>query len=780
MKKIIIALGCFFSVVVHANGWLHTQTVKGQVIDHQSKSPVVGATILLEGSNPVIGAVTDENGLFRLEGIPVGRHNFVLKSVGYEPRVLSDIAVGTGKQVVLEVEMIESIEEMEAVEILADSQKEALPLNEMATVSTVTLHPEETSRYAASFDDPARAVLSQAGVAGGGNDMLNEIVIRGNSPKGILWRLEGVEIPNPNHFMTTGSSAGGISMLHGKLLSTSDFFTGAFPAEYGNATSGIFDLNLRKGNSDRHEHAIQVGLLGVRATSEGPFSKNTKASYLASYQYSTLTLFNKIGLGPVGKQGDINFQDLVLKVHIPTKKFGSFSIWGLGGANYYSYKPDESSGETLYNNIHQKMAVGGITHITYFNEQTYLKTVASVSGQFSDNVHDSLGMKLIDQEVVREVSYRFSSFINHKFNAKNMLRVGGIYSRLNFKLLNQEWINNKRHFILDDKGGTNLYQGFAQWQLRVDENLTLNTGFHLSHFALNQETYLEPRFGFRWSVFSKGAFIGGAGMHSRRETLSMYMANQKIDGNSIQHNSNLGFTKALHAVIGYEHMIKPGLSFKSEVYYQHLYDVPIHPDYSGDSDFLGSFSEINSYDTYYTFKLVNQGTGRNYGLEFTLKKSFSDNYYFMSTASLYQSKYKGIDGVERNTVFNGNHIFNLLGGKEFLLSNKNNILQMNFRFIHAGGKRQPPILIEESREAGYTIYDYSKQFEKKLENYVRLDFGISYKKYSKNTASVFAINVQNILGIENVKAVYYNAFLGKVVKEKQLGMFPNLSYRIEF
>lgn len=782
MRKIIIALGCVFSVVTQVNGWPHTQTVKGQVVDHQSKSPVIGATIILENSNPPVGAVTDENGIFKLEDIPVGRHDFVLKSVGYRPKVLSNISVGSGKQVFLEIEMIESLTEMEAVEIVAEKKEQELPLNEMATVSIVSLSSKETGNYAATFDDPARAAVSFAGVTGGGDDLLNEIVVRGNSPKGILWRLEGVEIPNPNHFMTIGSSAGGISMLNGQLLSKSDFFTGAFPAQYGNATSGIFDLNLRKGNSDKHEHALEAGLLGLTATSEGPIGKSKKASYLANYRYSTLSFFNKLEFSPIGDQEDIRFQDLLIKVHIPTRNIGSFSIWGLGGANYFSAKPDRSLGEQNYHDIRQKMAVGGITHITYFNENTYLETIASVSALSSENTHDSLRMKMKREEQIGEVSYKFSTYINHKFNAKNTLRVGGIYTRLNFNLFSQEWSRSIRDVIttLDDNGGTNFYQGFAQWQLRVNTDLTMNTGLHLSHFALNHDTYLEPRFGIRWNAFSNGAFFGGAGMHSRRETLSLYMTDQMVDGKSVQLNEDLKFSKAFHVVIGYQHMILPDLSFKSEIYYQHLYDVPVWQDDSTEVEYEGSFSTINTYDGYISFNLANQGTGRNYGIEFTLKKSFTNKYYFMSTASLYQSKYTGIDGVERNTVFNGNHIFNFLGGKEFLLSNKNNILNLNVRFIHAGGKRQAPVLLEESREIGHTLYDYSKNFEYKLDDYVRLDFGISYTKNSEKTASIFAINVQNVLGIENVKSVYFNSFVEKLIKNKQLGMFPNLSYRIEF
>lgn len=781
--KNFIALWLVLLMSISLKGQSLTQTVKGQVLDQQAKSPIIGATILLQDADPVLGTVTDVDGMFRLENVPIGRHSFVLSSVGYETKTLSNIAVGSGKQVVLDVEMIESLTEMEAVEVVAERQVKGQPVNELATVSAISLSVEETSRYAATFDDPARAALSQAGVTTGGDDLLNEIVIRGNSPKGILWRLEGVEIPNPNHFSSVGSSAGGISMLSANVLSNSDFFTGAFPAQYGNATSGIFDLKMRKGNFDKREHALQVGLLGIAGASEGPFRKNSNASYLINYRYSTLALFDRLGVNILGDQEDITFQDLSFKVFLPTKKAGSFSIWGLAGANSYSYKADTVSSDDFYfEDEAQSMGATGITHMAYLGKNTYIESIASFSGYQQSHIEDSLRQQVYFSEDVSESQFRISSFINHKFNARNTLRIGGIYSRLNFNLKNEIWKRNEKRFVvsLDEIGSTSFFQSFAQWQYRIDEDFTINTGLHLSCFGLNKDTYVEPRIGFRWQATSRGAFTGGAGMHSRMETLSLYMASREEQGIRVQHNRDLGFTKALHGVLGYELMIKSDLKFKSEVYYQHLYDVPVWPSDTVISDEMRSFSAINTFDGYTSFELANLGTGKNYGVELTLEKFFSNSYYFLSTASLYQSKYRGIDGVARNTIFNGNYIFNLLGGKEFKLRNQNNLLSLNARFIFAGGKRQAPILLNESRESGHTILDRSRNFENKLDDYIRLDFGVSYKQNKKRHASIIAVNVQNVLGIENALGSYYSPFSDAIETQTQLGMFPNLSYKVEF
>ncbi|MGI9544960.1 MAG: carboxypeptidase-like regulatory domain-containing protein, partial [Cyclobacteriaceae bacterium] len=260
MSQKILAL--FISFLLSPTVWAQnlTQTVRGKVVDTQSKSPVIGANVIIVGSDPIQGGVSDTEGNFRIPNVSIGRHNIRVTYIGYEDLVIPELLVGSGKEVVMNINLTESIIKMEELVI---KQEKGKPLNEVATVSALSFSVEETSRYAATFDDPARAALSFAGVRGGGDDVLNEIVIRGNSPRGLLWQIEGIEVPNPNHFAEEGSSAGGISMLSSSVLSNSDFLTGAFPAEYGNALSGVFDIQLRNGNNEKREYAVQAGLLGI-------------------------------------------------------------------------------------------------------------------------------------------------------------------------------------------------------------------------------------------------------------------------------------------------------------------------------------------------------------------------------------------------------------------------------------------------------------------------------------------------------------------------------------
>ncbi len=784
MKRIIAGwiVLCFALLQLQAQEL--TQNLKGRIVDQVSKSPIIGATVAIVGSEPLRGSVTDVDGYFTISNVNIGRVSLAVSSLGYEQKTLPSIEIESGKEKFINVELVESLIEMEELVVVADEQDQGKPLNELASVSAISISIDETSRYAATFDDPARAALTYAGVATGGDDLLNEIVIRGNSPKGILWRLEGVEVPNPNHFGSVGSSAGGISMLSSNVLSNSDFFTGAFPAEYGNATSGIFDLSLRQGNFDTHEHTLQAGLLGLAAASEGPINKEKRSSYLANYRYSTLALFDQLGIQILGDQEDVTFQDLSFKVNFPGTKAGSFSFWGLGGINTYTYTPQEDFGEWDYEDNEQTVGVGGLTHIAYINDNTFIKSVASFSFFESDYAFDSLRMQVLEDERVQETAFRLSSYINTKFNARNSLRVGGIFSNLGFDLFYREWDYDQDQMLsyLNEDGATQFIQAFTNWQHRATQDLTFNVGFHASYFALNEDLYLEPRLGMRWAASERGTVTFGAGLHSRMETLSLYMSSQEMeDGSRQQFNRNLGFTRAAHGAIGYEWMVAKNLRFKTEAYYQYLYDVPIWGQDTTTNDFLRSFSVVNTYDGWTSDALANEGTGQNYGLEFTLEKFLSQGYYFLSTLSLYESNYKALDEVQRSTRFDGGYIFNVIGGKEWKLgSSGRKTLSTNGRFIFSGGKREAPIDVDASRQEGYTVRDYTRNYEMKLDEYIRFDIGITYKVNRRRSTSAIALNIQNAVGRTNEFGRYYSSFSDSVVSEGQVGMFPNLSYRVSF
>ena len=484
-----------------------TQTIRGRIVDQEAQSPLPGANVLVLGTDPLLGSSTETDGSFRIERVPVGRHTLKISCIGYEDAQIPELIVGSGKEVVLTIRLTESLTQMEEIVVTAESEK-GKPNNELAFISARSFTVEETKRYAASINDPARMALSFAGVAST-DDGSNNIVIRGNSPRGVLWRLEGIEVPNPNHFGDEGASGGGVSMLSVNTLDNSDFYTGAFPAEYGNAASGVFDIKLRKGNSEQREYALQAGLLGVDFAAEGPFSPNSKASYLVNYRYSTLGILGALGIDVVG-DAIPNFQDLTFKVHVPTQRAGSFSLWGLGGLSRQATEDEIEQESFRYD-----MGTTGLSHVYFFGSNTYAETTLSYAKTVNSFLDDEPSNQYVYNEKFTNNSLRGSWLLNHKFNARHTVRTGLIISRLSFDLFSQTLADETTVTDVDANGATYLLQSYGQWKWRINEQLTLNAGLHHMYFALNGSASLEPRAGLRWEFTSRQALNLGFGVHSR-------------------------------------------------------------------------------------------------------------------------------------------------------------------------------------------------------------------------------------------------------------------------
>ena len=307
--------------------WVYSQekgtySIRGQVIDEITQQTLPGALVyVINYENNA--ATTDEDGSFIIEGLSVGRHQLNATYLGYQTYNLV-IEVKSGKELVLNIQMKEDIKALDEVVITSKADK-SKTVNSLAYASTRTFSVEESSQFAGAVDDPARMAQSFAGVVPT-NDGSNYVSIRGNHPSGLLYRAEGIDIPNPNHFGDVASSGGGVSVLSSQVLSNSDFSTGAFSAEYGNALGGVFDIKLRKGNDSKREYTFKAGFLGLEAAVEGPFSKKYKGSYLINYRYSTLSLISKFG---VDLTGVLDYSDLSYNIHLLPKIMDFFLPFSL-------------------------------------------------------------------------------------------------------------------------------------------------------------------------------------------------------------------------------------------------------------------------------------------------------------------------------------------------------------------------------------------------------------------------------------------------------------------
>lgn len=780
-----------------------TQTIRGQVIDEESKLPLIGVTVMIEDSSPPIGATTNIDGNFRIEKVPLGRVNLQLSYIGYEQKMIPNIVVNSAKEVVLNLTLHEYTTKMEEVTVVAQMDKGS-PINDMALVDARSISPEESNRYAGPFNDPTRILSNYAGIATT-QDGSNDIIVRGNSPKYVQWRLEGVQITNPNHFANqSGIGTGGISALNNNLLATSDFYTSAFPAEYGDVLSGVYDIKLRSGNNERFEGVLGVGIMGTDITLEGPLKKGYNGSYLINYRYSTITLMSNLGL--VDRSGGTNFQDGAFKIMLPSDKLGTFSIFGLGGFSGFdlenisgidavlspgfsgqlsSLSKDHSTRSYLFNT--------GINHSIYLSKKSYLNTSVIYS---TDGINDNVQARYIpptqaedspyqyfDGDVSKS-TYRGAMTFNYKFSNRHKLQAGFKYAYFSydyFQQLQKDTLSAPR-LLADFDEQMSTLRNFISWKFQAFSYVTFITGIHQMSDFYNKNRTLEPRFAMDWRLTPTIDLTVGYGKHSTMESAHNYFAKVPNDNGTLtEPNRNLGLLKADHYTLAIEKRFRSDLKAKLGIYYQWLYDLPVAKDSS-------YYATINERIDYEYVNLVNEGEGKNYGVELTIEKFFNNSYYFLVNMSLFQSKYKTLENRWRNTQYNSEYIANILAGKEFLnLGRKDNqALTINLKVFVGGGRKLIPLRRDDQGQlnvdpANDQYWDYDKAYESSLDDLYQIDLSMSYKWNRPKTTHEFYLNISDITGAKGRVSEYYDdSEPGNIGYITQVGLFPNLMYKVYF
>ncbi|MFK7787632.1 MAG: carboxypeptidase-like regulatory domain-containing protein [Crocinitomicaceae bacterium] len=800
-KKLLTSL--FLVLTYMCSAQQPSQNVRGQIIDNESRFPLFGARIdiLTSDTALILRTRSDEDGYFLIEDVPVGKHELVASVMSYDVNSIT-IEVNSGKELIVELPMQQSFQEEE--EVVVSGIKKGQTINEMALISAQQFSVEETNRYPGSRMDPARMASNFAGV-GGADDSRNDIVIRGNSPLGVVWKVEGVDIPNPSHFAISGSTGGPVSILNNKLLANSDFFMSAFPAEYGNSTSGVFDLKLRNGNNKQHEFTGQFGFLGTEVLAEGPLNKSGTASYLAMGRYSTLSLFKAIGI-QLGTDAVPLYGDGAFKLNWRLKNGGALSLFAIGGASSIDIVISEQSGDTeeVYGEgdrdqyFRTSMFVSGLSLKKPLNENTYLAATLAYSRENQNSHHDflvrsfdSITNTISIDSMYQLMGYQFtigkaSGFfsINHKIGRKHLIKAGINVDALFFNM--DDSVQNVNHTAFinrwDYVGNAFLIQPFAQWKWRPTKNMAFTAGVHSQYFTQgNAISYAEPRIGWRLNMKGSQAIFAGAGMHSQAQPTYTYFYHQwDNDGNKVYENDDMGFTRSVHTGIGYEKSFKKSLNIKTEAYYQYVYDVPVTVAPS-------SLSMINigsGFARFFPTDLQNTGDGYNYGIELTVQKYFDKSFFFLFSATAYDSKYRGSDGILRNTSYNGNYIANLLGGKEFKITPRQTI-GIGGKITVAGGRRYGYVDVAQTSVLNEIIYLDSLFNERQFRDYFRADLKISWKLNTEKVTHEIGLDLVNILNTENLLSLAYAPNLADPTQEPfvertQLGFLPIFYYKIDF
>ena len=754
-----------------------TQTVRGQVCDVASGEPMIGVTITVENGT-TLATISDTEGNFVINDVPVGRHSVRATFIGYEPVLLKEQLVTSGKELVLTLKMRESISELGEVVIKPRVNKQ-LPLNEMAQVGARMFSVEEASRYAGGMADPARTASMFAGVATGG--ATNGISIHGNSPQMLQWRVEGVEVNNPNHFAEITEAGGGIfTSLNGTVLANSDFLTGAMPAEYGNALSGVFDMKMRVGNNTKYEHAVQVGTLGVDFASEGPLGKGSKASYLVNYRYSFLEIAKKIHAINMEKE-TLDYQDLSFKLNMPTTKAGTFAVWFTGLIdNYENEVPDVPEWETLWDMndswSRQRNCAMGVTHNYRFKSGGTLYSSVAYTGAYR-----KLGVTNYDEQMTKtpgmdgrnsEWNVIISTQHQYKVSSRYTMQNGFEHRHMAFNTW-LDWIHEAGgplYRVYESDGNTGLTRLYSSHKVALSNRLSTVTGVNVMWFNLNNQWLVEPRVSVQYKTSPSSTLSLAYAMNSRKENTDTYFVNDTS-------NSNLGLTRSHHISASFAQRLGENAMIKIEPYWQWLFDVPVEQG--------TTYSILNHRNFFQDRALVNEGAGCNYGIDLTLERYLKDGFYGMLTTTLFKSEYRDAQGQWHHSRHDRGFITNILGGKEWMVGkNRKNVFGVNGRLTLMGGDRYTPIPDDITFEDVMLRPDKSVPEIDVLDPYnaqkgmnVGYAFSVKYTINKRHTSHHFILEY---LQMRTFQGQTFDLRSHEVVDKFTSLIFPNIAYRVEF
>jgi hypothetical protein len=782
MKYRFIFLSLFLINLTFAQD--NTQNIRGIVVDKFSQSAIIGATIQVVNNGVSKGAASDDKGQYVIAKLSPGRYEMKVTYMGYKEVNIPNIVISSGKEVIMDISMEEDLRQLN--QVLIKSMNKANTVNNLATISARTFSMEEVNRYAGGRSDPARLAANFAGVSAP-DDSRNDIVIRGNSPVGVLWRIDGMNVTNPNHFASVGTTGGAVSALNTNFLKNSDFFTSAWPAQYGNALSGVFDLGFRNGNAQKRETTIQAGVItGMEATTEGPISRKNGSSYLVGYRYALAGVAQAVGVD-IGTTATPSYQDLSFKLNGGNTKWGKFSTFGIIASSSISISGGSSG--SLYggkdgNDLSSNIRIVGVNNFKQLTKNSYINSSVGLNYASTNQINYGSDRKTLEtftkeENTVTKTGYNFLSSYNVKVNSKLFLKIGVQDELLDLNLYyrTKRDVNDTWNQIWDYNSNTHLAQAFAHAKYSFNEKLTLNAGLHSQYFFLNNSSSLEPRLGIKYELKANNTFSFGYGLHAQMQPINVYfLQTQNADGSYQYNNKNLDFTNSHHWVVGYDWQASKDWRLKAEAYYQYLFDVPVNT-------ISSSYSMLNtgaSFKTDLEDSLTNNGTGKNYGLELTIEKFFSKGYYGLFTASVYDSKYIGSDGIERNTAFNGKYVLNILAGKEWNVGSRNKF-SLDVKYTNAGGRAYTPIDLDASNLAGSEVKS-TNEYSAFYDTYFRMDVKLGYviNSAKRKLAQTISLDIQNVSNHKNVFSQNYNSNEKSINTTYQLGLFPNVVYKVQF
>mgnify|MGYP001942472106 CR=1 FL=1 len=758
-----------------------TQDLTGRVVNKTTQKGIPGVKVVVTDVDPILFGITDTSGYYLIKSVELGTHSISFSSIGFERSEWDQINFTSGKQVILNVGLVETNEVLEQVTI--STSRNGRPVNLMANVSARSIDISKTLKFPGSIGDISRIVTAYPGVSGPPYASFNFVTVRGNSPSATKHQLNGVEMINSNHLATASGTGGMISVTSMNSLDKFDFYTSAFPAEFFNATGSVFDLKLRNGNLSKYENSIGLSFLGLDLFSEGPLKKKN-ASYLVNYRYSTFGLIDKlIAINAIPK-----YQDLTVNLYNQTDKFGQFNLFFVGGLSDYNFNVEYDS--TKWENINDRsqrnrgsdIGVLGLKHQIKAGQKSFWNT--TISGQLGRNfnyqnyLQDDLTFDKRDS--IYHTSYQFDihTTLNTRFSRRHFNKTGiRLSSKFNnLYAIQYNWLKSDFDTLVNNLVNFNLLSIYSNSKILITDKTYIIAGVNANYNDLENRINIEPRFGLRHMLTPNTQLNFGAGLYSKLEHQLVYYSNYFDNEGlvTISPNLNLESQKSVHTVFGVDHYYSKRVHHKSEVYYQYIYNSP--------ASSISGFSMISNLAYNSPQILDTKSTGWNYGLETTIEGYF-DQAYFIVSGTWFDSKYKGGDGIIRNTEANSSYGGNVILGKSFRIGKKKgktNLIETNISFSGNGGLYYSPVDLEESIKHQRTVHDFSQANSLRRAPTMRVDYSFSFQFNKPKYSGKFFIQIKNLYSNKVVTYDYFDTISQTIKPFTDFGLVPVLGVKFDF
>jgi hypothetical protein len=763
-----------FSNLMHAQNE-PTQTIRGRILDAVTNAPIPSASIVLSGKTD--GIASDTEGSFRLEKIAVGRYELTAKCIGYQSITLQNIVLESGKETVLDLKMSASNTVLESLEVSSSTPS----LSKLSRPETINM--ETLQRVPANFSDVGRMLTNIAGVASE-SDAANHFSVRGLSPNAMQWYLEGAEIVNPNHLSNAATqtdratqNGGGVSIFSTNVVERADFYKGALPTDGGNALGAIVDVHFRVGNDEHQETTLGVGLIGFDFSTEGSFSKKSKASYLINYRYSTVGLLAKMGV-PLGDEASA-FQDVSFKMRFPTKKMGIFDVFGMGGIseNVFVHKKraewltQKDSQDITFKN---QMGAIGASHLMRLGEtKTVWESVVVLSGL--QNSRLSVGynsaetlVRFYDFKSINRKLY-IKTRLNHQFKAGYL--VAGVVIKNEFvddnDFYQYDYLKNPNSQDSEKSGGQGMfYMPFADFSGNFGEKWSYSVGLRANHFTYINKTSIEPTAVLKRNLRDNESIKLSYSRQSQLMTPSFYF---NPFWNSILTRADaLDFIKSDNVNLTYNKQLTNDVQLTTSLFgqfYSNVYSYQYGNNYE-------SWTLLDNLTPFGDYGLIGiNGKAQTFGIEANIAQNHLKGWFWQFNTTLFDASFREVNATKsRSLEHNNRFIVNAYFGKEWTLgSRQNKFLGFGSRTILRGGNVQR-----------LNADNFNTPELKQLKPYFRTDVNVYFKKNHRKWSSIVQLDIQNATNQENEQSYYYDRFLNKLTPQYQLGLLPNLSYKISF